>query len=170
MRDLSVDYSELQDKLSRKKAYKLEDVSHRIKKVAFDVVRFVDKSDSIDGLWQIHKSNDGDYIVAMYDNEQGEQIKSSSNWNAVSDKSGKFINIFYNDTPVTRISLSSLGLPNEEAKSVCGFLPEKLASSEGLTVSLLAGLPESQLKDLFATHEELNSKYFTKVAEKRRDA
>ena len=52
MKKFAVGYASLQSSLEKPKVYKLEDVKDKIKKVVFDVVRFLD-SDNIDGLWQI---------------------------------------------------------------------------------------------------------------------
>ena len=57
----SVNYDNMNKKLTEKKAYKFNDVKDRLIKVAFDVVKFKD-SDNIDGLWQVQSSDDGEVI------------------------------------------------------------------------------------------------------------
>ena len=85
MNKFSVDYMDLQSKLSQKRAFRLSDVKEKIRKVAFDVVRFVD-SDKLDDLWQIHRDGEDEYIVAMYDEEKTEkkaefhQVANQKGW------------------------------------------------------------------------------------------
>lgn len=153
MDKVAVDYSSLEEKLTTKKVYKLNEVQHRLKKVAFDVVRFFD-SDNIDGLWQIQRCDDGEYIVAMYEEEPS--IKTSADWSVISDKSGNNINIFYKNEPVKKVSLASLGMTTEDSSVVCSFLPKKLASDKNLVSSLLNDLSSQEKNNLLERYPELN--------------
>ena len=160
MKKFAVDYASLQSSLEKPKVYKLEDVKDKIKKVAFDVVRFLD-SDNIDGLWQIQHTSDGDYIVAMYGEEGASApvTKSSSvktDWSVITDKSGQNLNFFYKGTPVTRLSVAALGLPNTEASLATSYLPAKLASNSRLVTGLLQELSPEERKELLTKHPELN--------------
>lgn len=159
MNKFAVDYASLQGKLETKKVYKLEDVKDKIKKVAFDVVKFMD-SDNIDGLWQIQHTSDGDYIVAMYGEEGAEAsvTKSSSavDWNVITDKSGKNLNFFYKGTPITRLATASLGLPPGEVSFVTSYLPEKLASNPKLVTGLLQEVSPEERKELLTKYPELS--------------
>ena len=143
MNKFSVDYTDLQSKLDRKKAYRLADVQGRIRKVAFDVVRFVD-SDKIDDLWRIHREGDDEYIVAMYDDEDAKvvQKKASIPWSAVADKDCQNVHIFFYETPITRIALAPLGIPAEDAHMVCKSIPEKLASDHDFLGKFVNNLNE----------------------------
>lgn len=158
MNKFSVDYQSLQSKLEKKKAYRLSEVQDKIKKVAFDVVRFVD-SDNIDGLWQIQHLNDGDYIVAMYSddtNSESPVTKSSTDWSVIADKTGSHLNFFYKGTPVTRLSLASLGIPSSDSGLVTNYLPIRLASNPKLVSGLLQELSLEERKDLLTKYPELN--------------
>lgn len=146
MTQFSVDYHDLESKLNRKRAYRLADVKDRIRKVAFDVVRFVD-SDRIDDLWLIHRDGDDEYIVAMYDEDAlGKQSdvlgkqkkKASSLWAAVADRAGTNVTVFYNSVPIKRVALSEMGIPAEDAQMVCQWLPEKLATDKAFLRKLAA--------------------------------
>lgn len=146
----SVDYSALQDKLSQKKAFRLSEVKERIRKVAFDVVRFVD-SDKIDDLWQIYRDGDDEYIVAMYENEQTEKKASASIsniWKALPDGSGSHIHLFYKNAPITRIALAPLGIPCEDAWLVSHSMVEKLATDQNYLNSLIQELTEDEKASL----------------------
>lgn len=148
MTKFSVDYSDLQNKLSRKKAFRLADVKGRIRKVAFDVVRFVD-SDKLDDLWQIHRDGEDEYIVAMYnDNEQTEKVASITNWKALPDSSGNHINIFFRNAPVKKIALAPLGIPTEDAWLVSRSISEKLASDQSYLKSFIQELSAHERKAL----------------------
>lgn len=162
MKKFAVDYSSLQSSLEKPKVYKLADVKDKIKKVAFDVVRFLD-SDNIDGLWQIQHTSDGDYIVAMYGGEEtgpeAPVTKSSSvktDWSVITDKSGSNLNFFYKGTPVTRLSTAALGLPSTEANFATSYLPVKLANNSKLVTGLLQELSPEERKELLTKHPELN--------------
>lgn len=144
MMKFSVDYTDLQSKLSQKRAFRLSDVTGKVKKVAFDVVRFVD-SDKIDDLWQIHRDGDDEYIVAMYEEEQTEKTASIATfWKAIPDGAGKYIHLFYKDTPIKRIALAPLGIPSEDAVMVSRSISQKLASDRSFFDSLVKELTEEE--------------------------
>lgn len=128
MNDFLVDYSELQAKLSKKRAFRLNDVKHKIKKVAFDVVRFVD-NDKIDDLWQIHREGDDEYIVAMYDEDQ-QKTASTSIWSVVPDSNGTNLNVFCNNFPIKRVALNTLGIPSEDAHTVAHMMRKKFSTDQ----------------------------------------
>jgi len=162
MEKFAVNYNDLQGDLApRPQAFRYADVKHRLKKVAYDIVRFTD-GDDISGLWQIQQTDDGDVIVAKYDDTSNftEVEKTASvetNWRALADRSGEHINIFYKDSPVTKVSLTKIGIPTEDADIVCRYLPEKLATNEALTSNLLAEMSSGDLKELVKAHPELAS-------------
>lgn len=139
MNKFSVDYMDLQSKLSQKRAFRLSDVKEKIKKVAFDVVRFVD-SDKLDDLWQIHRDGEDEYIVAMYEEEQVEKKASLINWRVIPDGSGKNIHLFYKDTPIKKIALAPLGIPTEDAWLVSHSISQKLASDRSFFDSFVKEL------------------------------
>lgn len=151
----AVDLNSLKESLTKKKAYRLEDVKDKIRKVAFDVVRFVNKDENIDGLWQVHHADDGDYIVAMYDDEPEEVEKTSSNWSVILDKTSENINIFYKNAPINKVAVASLGIPKEDANLVCDYLPEKLASNKKLAASLLADLAKETRTQILEQYPDL---------------
>lgn len=150
-----VDYSHLDNSLNPKKVYRLADVKDRIRKVAFDVVRFVD-SENIDGLWQIQECDDGEYIVATYDGEDVQTEKTSSDWTVMSDKTGENLSVFYKDIPVKKVATASCGIPKEEAYLVCTYLPQKLASNTTLRSGLLNELSADEKAELLSKYPELN--------------
>ena len=78
MKKFAIDVDSLENKLQKKTAYRLEDVKDKVRKVAFDVVRFVDNDATIDGLWQIQKHDDGEYIVAMYEDKPMAPVEKMS--------------------------------------------------------------------------------------------
>lgn len=147
------DFSGLEDKVAQKKFYKLSDVQDRIEKVAFDVVRFKD-SDSLEHLWQIQNTPDGDVIVAMYE-EDDAQLESRGHWKAMADKENS-INVFYKGEPIVRLAISSLGIPVEEAHSVCRYLPNTLASDSSMVKSLLKdNLSDTERERVLSRYPEL---------------
>jgi hypothetical protein len=161
MEKFAVNYNDLQGELSPKpQVFRYEDVKDRLKKVAYDVVRFVD-GDDISGLWQIQETKDGEVIVAKYDDTSELQVEKvasvETHWRVLADKSGEHIHVFYKDSPVTKVSLASVGIPTEDADVVCRYLPEKLATNEALTSNLLAEMPRASVEELVKAHPELSS-------------
>jgi len=151
----SLDYTTLDSTLSRPKYYRYEEVKDKLVKVAFDVVRFMD-SDEIDGLWQVQKTDDGDVIVAMY--EQTPQKESKANWSAHTDKTGSYVNIFYKGAAVTAIDLEAIGVPREDSYIICENLPRKLASDSNFRNSMLDELAEQDRSELLREYPELREK------------
>lgn len=157
MDKFSVNFGALQESLRPQvPMFRYADVKHRLKKVAFDIVRFID-TDNIDGLWQIQKTEEGDVIVAMYSEDTApEKVASASDWKAFPDSRGD-INLFYKNNPVTKISLAKLGMADSEPETVCAVLSEKLASNTKLLSGLLVSLSSEERKELLDAHPELSN-------------
>ncbi len=157
MSKTSLDYSSLENKLntSNKKVYKLADVQHKIRKVAFDVVRFIDGSD-IEGLWKVDKTPDGECIVALYDESEGLEKTAStlSEWKVLLSKQND-LHVFYKNEPIVRLASQDLGIPEEEINLVPTYLPEKLANNSKLVRGLLNQLSESERQELYNKYPEL---------------
>lgn len=161
-----VDFSKLESSLDSNKTYKLADVQHRLVKVAFDVVRFMD-GDDVKSLWKIEKGDDGEYIVANYQTDEGiklaesEMSKSASgelpvnDWQVILNKSASEIQLFYKKTPVTKLSSLDLGLPSNELNLVPKYLPAKLASDKSFAKKMISFTNEEYQKELFTKHPEL---------------
>lgn len=155
MNKYAVDYDSLDDALKDKpKVFKRADVEDRLVSVAFDVVRFVD-GDDLSGLWQINQTDDGEYIVAQYTDFKLETEKVASSWNAYKDNRSDSIHLFYENTPVTKISLASFGIPKDEAHLVVDMLPSALATNKQLVDGLLMELSPEERSELLNNHPEL---------------
>jgi hypothetical protein len=153
-----VDYTSLKGVLTKRKVYKLADVQSKISKIGFDVVRFADPIDNIDGLWKIEHMADGDYIVAMYGEGESEQVKKASksyDWNVIADKAGKNLNLFYKGAPIVRIAMASLNMSDSDANEVASYLPEKLASNDKLVSALMQEIAPEERKELLTKYPEL---------------
>lgn len=153
MDKFTINFNTLDQKINKKKAYLLKDVKDKVVKVAFDVVRFTDTNDNIDGLWQIKHSDDGEYIVAMYD--EGPSEKTSA-WTTLLDKRGENINVFYKNTPIAKVAASSLNISKEEIPFVCSYLPESLDRNDKLASALLSSLPVDVKTVIKKSHPELS--------------
>ncbi len=133
------DYEVLSNKLTAKKAFKYEDVKNRLIKVAYDIVKFRDSDPSIDGLWQIQNTDDGEVIVAMY--EEKPTLESKSNWATILDKTASNINVFYKNEFITK--LSSSDFPEQadiDIKKLSSHLPESLENNKSLRVAFFNNL------------------------------
>lgn len=152
MEKFAIDYTKLVPTVAGPKRFPLDAVKNKIRKVAFDVVRFMD-SEGIDGLWQIQKMEDGkEYILAMYESPVTE--KTSTDWNVIVDKNSN-ASIFYKGTPVMKVDLLSVGIDSKDIESVGDILPEKLKTNTKLAASLLKSLPHNVKENLIKVHPEL---------------
>lgn len=150
MSKFSVDYSSLENTLY-KRAYKLSEVKDQIEKVAFDIVRFKD-GDKASALWQVQSADDGDYIVALYDEEEK---KSASNWDVSILKLAGEIQISYKGDPLLKIAASKLGIDRSELSKVSSYLPAKLSENKKLVKALLNELPLSTKNLVLNKYPEL---------------
>lgn len=145
MDKFSVNYAEVQSQLTKKKKYLLADVKHRLQKVAFDVVRFVD-SDKLDDLWKIEREGDDEYIVAMYDEsiETPKKLAHTNPWSVIPDDSGENLNVFYKQTAIKRVALAPLGIPASDAHMTSRLLRDKFASDAQFLGTFLNELTEAE--------------------------
>lgn len=152
MPKFSVNYQELANSVSyvQKETFKLADVKHKLEKVAFDVVRF--KDGNPDELWQIQNSDDGDYIVAKYDEEKEEKVAESF-WNVSVTASD--INVFYKGQQITKLAAAKLGLDSQDLPTVKRFLPTKLASDKNMVSALLSTLDKPTKDSILKLYPEL---------------
>lgn len=161
MSKFNLDYSNLEERLlnNKRKEYRLADVSHRIEKVAFDVVRFID-SENIDNLWKIEKRDDGEVILAMYSDDEDDSItvESSKNndWDTAIDKSASYINIFYKGEPITKVDVNKLNIPKEDINLLARSLPSKLASNPNLVTKMINELSIDEKRMVLSKYPELN--------------
>jgi len=138
----AMDYSGLQ-KLS-KRAYKLSDVKSQLEVVGFDIVRFKDADKGAD-LWQVQSADDGDYIVALYD-EPEEQLTVEANAKSLWQVKASSL----------RLWASKLGIPATELKQAENYLPSKLASNPKLVKALLRELPDLARLETLKRYPELS--------------
>ena len=154
MPKFSIDYSNLAGSIT-KKAYRLSDVKDQLEAVAFDVVRFKDADKGAD-LWQVQSADDGDYIVALYDDEDDVVEKTASNpWGVFVTKNGHDLQISYKGDPLVRLASSKLGIPSTELHRAEQYLPEKLASNKKLVKALLSELSETARHEVSKRYPEL---------------
>jgi hypothetical protein len=153
MPKFNVDYSGLAQQMLVKKAYKLSDVKDQLETVAFDVVRFKD-GDKAAQLWEVQSADDGDYIVALYD-EPEDNAKTASDWGVVITKSAGTLQVSYKGDPLVRISHSKLGIPRDQLGAVPQYLPEKLTSNKKLVKALLNELSAEAKDQVFKKYPEL---------------
>ena len=148
----SVNYEYIDKKLSAKKAFRYNDVKDRLIKVAFDVVKFKD-SDNIDGLWQVQSSDDGEVIVALY--EETPKLEAKSSWSAVADKTASYVHVFYKNEPVIKLAGVKVGMSKEDSVSFVENLPKILAENAGIRSSLLNELSAEDRKSFITKYPEL---------------
>ena len=136
--------------------YRYEDIKHLLVKVAFDVVRF--KDGPTDELWEIQQADDGNFIVARYNEEAAQdttKTASTNPWDVAVDDNTATIHIFYRQYPVIKLNAHKLGLSCDDLPSVKSFLPKKLASDNKLVKSLLKELSNTERTVFLRNHPEL---------------
>lgn len=148
-----IDYSQLEHKIY-KRAYKLSEVKDRIEKVAFDVVRFKD-DDNAANLWQVQSADDGEYIVALYDQAEEKVAEASSNWKVNLSKIGGNLNFYYKNEPIVKIASSQIGIPENQVDLAISYLPQKLATNKKLVNALLKELSKDSRENVLAKYPEL---------------
>lgn len=145
-----IDYDALEHKLF-KKSYKLADVKHQLETVSFDIVRFKDSDKGAD-LWQIQNTEDGDYIIAKY--EEVEK-KTASHWEVVLNKQAAALNFYYKGDPLVKVAASKLGIESSELSQAERYLPNSLAQNKKLVKALLSELSESAKNEVLKKYPEL---------------
>lgn len=153
MSKFAIDYSKLEGKVY-KKAYRLSDVQDKIEKVAFDIVKFKDGDDA-SNLWQIQSADDGEYIVALYENEKEMKTTASVGWEVAIVKSAGALQVSYKGDPIVQIASSKLGIPAAELDKVKEYLPAKLAENKKLVSALLKEVSPSVKKSILNKYPEL---------------
>jgi len=151
MNKFSLDYQTLSDAVDKKR-YKLSDVQDRIEKVAFDVVRF--KDGNLEELWQIQNAEDGDYIVALYQDTE-EKKSEASDWQVGISKISQDLVFNYKGEFLTKMASSKLGLSKEELNKTISYLPKKLAENKKLVQALLQELNEDKRQEICKKYPEL---------------
>jgi hypothetical protein len=150
-----IDYSDLEARFAPKTRYKLADVAHRIEKVAFDVVRFRD-GDEASKLWQKQSFEDGEYIVALYD-EPSEKIASmKSLWSVEPSPCKKFAHVFYRGEHVVKLNAAQLGI--SDVDTLVTTLPRRLAANKEFSAKLLKQATPEVQKYMVAQYPELAAK------------
>jgi hypothetical protein len=156
MSKFGLDYSELEGKIT-KKAFRLADVKDQLEVVAFDIVRFRDTDKGAD-LWQVQSADDGDYIVALYEEDDSaieKKASAKSCWGVIATKTGGDLQISYKGDPIVRLSSAQLGIPSNELHLAEHYLPERLASNKQLVKALLSELNEVARLEVAKRYPEL---------------
>jgi len=150
MPKFSVNYDQVVD-MTSKKSYKLSDVNDKIEKIAFDVVRFKDGPQ--DELWQIQSTDDGDYIIAIYSDEEKISTASVQDWSVVIKNSD--LHFFYKKDHICKVASKTLGFNDQDLVLAKRYLPSKLSENKNLVNSLLKSVDSNSLKNILAKYPEL---------------
>jgi hypothetical protein len=150
MPKFSVDLDNVKSVVS-KRSYKLSDVQDKIVKIAFDVVRFQDAP--ADELWQIQNADDGDYIIALYDEEEKVATASLQPWSVVIKNSD--LHVFYKEEHLCKVASTQLGFKESDLSLAKQYLPRKLASNKNLVKALLNSVDHDTQKSILSKYPEL---------------
>jgi len=151
MPKFSIDLDNVSSVVS-KKSYKLSDVKDKIVKIAFDVVKFKDAP--ADELWQIQSSDDGDYIIALYNEEDKVVTASLQPWSVLVKSAD--LHIFYKQEHLCKVASSLLGFQESDLSLAQQYLPKRLASNKNLVKALLNSVDRDTQKSILAKYPELS--------------
>jgi len=146
MKKFTVDYNELTKFSDKRLDY--NKVKHKLVKVAFDLYKLED--DKAARLWEVNKADDGNYIVALYEDSL-ESMEKTSSWEVEINKTANNVNFYYKGDYVTKLSEKELGLSIKEAS----ILPEKLSSNKNLVSILLKKADAKTRNNLVSKYPEL---------------
>jgi len=146
MKKFTVDYNELTKFSDKRLDY--NKVKHKLVKVAFDLYKLED--DKAARLWEVNKYDDGNYIVALYEDSL-ESMEKTSSWEVEINKTANNVNFYYKGDYVTKLSEKELGLSIKEAS----ILPEKLSSNKNLVSILLKKADAKTRNNLVSKYPEL---------------
>lgn len=148
MDKFKIDYTEVANSLKPITKIAVSQVSDKLEKVGFGVVRYNEGNKS--SLWEI---KDG-HIYALYDQEDSIE-KQSNDWSVEPDKTGKFATVFYKDTAVKNIKFADYGVEPGDIRTFAKMLPERLANNTELVKKMLDSLDDNYKARLLEIHPEL---------------
>lgn len=151
MPTFSVDLDNLAGTLS-KRSYKFLDVKDKIEKIAFDIYRF--KGASVEELWQVQNTDDGDYIVALYNDDEEIVAKASVQPWSVLVKNAE-LHIFYKANHICKMGADQLGFKEQDLALATTYLPKKLADNKKLVNSLLNSVDSNTRSVILSKYPEL---------------
>lgn len=148
----NLDWIKLASELTNSDKVPYDANKHLFTKVAFDVFQL--NGSSVESLWKLESDEDGkQFLVAMYDEKQdNDKIVSKSNWNALSDKDGQNITLFYKNTPIQRFASTEYGFGKDDVHIFQNTLVNKLNSDKEFSKKLVNSQNEqvkSHLLNLF---------------------
>lgn len=153
MSRFAFDFQALDQTMFQRKKFRLADVKDKITKVAFDVVKFHDSDDLPKGLWQVHSAEDGEFLVAMYD--EPEAVKEAvSSWSVIKNANNTHLNVFYQNVPIAKLGATQLGLAEDEVGLACDTLAQKLTDGKFAKL-LLQELPLEERQAAVSRFPEL---------------
>lgn len=145
MQKFNIDYDVLKKFSGKYLDY--NEVKHKLVKVAFDLYKLED--DKAARLWEVNKADDGNYIVALY--SEDETIEKQSDWEVEINKTANNVNFYYKGDYVTKLSKADLGAGFEKANE----LPEKLSENKKLVSLLLKKADVNTKNNLVRKYPEL---------------
>lgn len=151
MSKFNVDFSHVTRALD-KRSHKFDTVKTQLEKVAWDVYRF--KNAAADELWQVESTDDGDYIVALYNDEDKIATASTPIW-SVKVKNSE-LHVWYKQDHLCKVDASELGLQPQDLTLAQRWLPAKLATNKRLVTALFNSIEPSARQTIFSKYPELS--------------
>jgi len=145
------DYGKVSKDIVSPKRLSYERNKHLFRKVAFDVFQM--DNGQVPTYWILEKCDDGEYLVATYEDEK--EIKSESSWSALSDKENKHITLSYKNIPIRRFAVAEFNVEPKETHILKEAMVEKLDKDSDFVNKLLNTLPEEKKASIMSLFPEL---------------
>lgn len=121
-----------------------EENKHRFKKIAFDV--YAPLNDATDNLWVVQDTDDGSFLTRTHWDHDNVNVKESKEegWDALPDKSGDNITLYYKDTPLINMSAKEYGFDQGDPRIFINSLLDFMRDKKNVA-TLLKDLPQNKV-------------------------
>ena len=139
-----VDIKTIINSYEKEEKIPFEENKHKFKKIAFDV--YAPLNDATDNLWVVQDTDDGSFLTRTHWDHDNVNVKESKEegWDALPDKSGDNITLYYKDTPLINMSAKEYGFDQGDPRifinSLLGFMRDKKN-----VAALLRDLPQNKV-------------------------
>lgn len=147
---MSIDFKHILDTIEPKKI-SYEQNKHRFRKVGFDLFQL--KDPNVESYWVLEQCNDGEYLVATYEDEK--EIKVEGSWTALEDAKAQNITIAYKNIPIKRISSNEFNFGPNDVHIFKKAAVDKLNNDKEFVKKLLDTLPDDKKLSITQLFPEL---------------
>lgn len=128
----------------KKEKISFEENKHKFRKVAFDV--YAPLNDASDNLWVVQDTDDGAFLTRTHWDHDNINIKESreEGWDALPDKSGDNITLYFKDTPLINLTAKEYGFNQKDPRIFINSLLNFMRDKKNVA-TLLKDLPKNKV-------------------------